>query len=114
MGLTVDTETDTYEQAIAAVQAAYGLRPDVPVAWPDTPAPDPRPGSDAHPRPGRLRSSLIFRIRASSTNTRSIVRPPAARPRAGAQVVEVTVLEHERATDQPSVPAARAEAVSLP
>lgn len=27
MQLTIDTDTDTYEQAIAAVQAAYGLRP---------------------------------------------------------------------------------------
>jgi hypothetical protein len=42
--LTIDTGTDTYEQAIAAVQAAYGLRPDVPPAWPDAPAMDPRPG----------------------------------------------------------------------
>jgi hypothetical protein len=42
--LTIDTGTDTYEQAIAAVQAAYGLRPDVPAAWPDAPATDPRPG----------------------------------------------------------------------
>ena len=25
--LTIDTQTDTYEQAIAAVQAAYGLNP---------------------------------------------------------------------------------------
>ncbi|MGW1752371.1 hypothetical protein ACWCRD_43610 [Streptomyces sp. NPDC002092] len=44
MRLTIDTETDTYEQALAAVQAAYGLRPAVPVAWPDAPAADPRPG----------------------------------------------------------------------
>jgi hypothetical protein len=42
--LTIDTGTDTYEQAIAAVQAAYGLRPDVPVTWPDAPAAEPRPG----------------------------------------------------------------------
>ncbi|MGW3654004.1 hypothetical protein [Streptomyces sp. NPDC000878] len=42
--LTIDTETDTYEQAIAAVQAAYGLRPGAPAAWPDAPAVDPRPG----------------------------------------------------------------------
>ncbi|WP_254389905.1 hypothetical protein [Streptomyces sp. AC550_RSS872] len=42
MRLTIDTETDTYEQAIAAVQAAYGLRSAVPEIWPD--APDPRPG----------------------------------------------------------------------
>nr|WP_240982442.1 hypothetical protein [Streptomyces sp. S3(2020)] len=42
--MTIDTGTDTYEQAIAAVQAAYGLRPDVPDAWPDAPAAEPRPG----------------------------------------------------------------------
>jgi hypothetical protein len=28
--LTIDTEADTYEQAIATVQAAYGLRPVTP------------------------------------------------------------------------------------
>nr|WP_024126148.1 hypothetical protein [Streptomyces sp. FR1]AHE38766.1 Hypothetical protein pFRL2_91c [Streptomyces sp. FR1] len=44
MRLTIDTETDTYEQAIAAVQAAYGLRPDTPASWPDAPAAEPRPG----------------------------------------------------------------------
>ncbi|MEU3521361.1 hypothetical protein ABZ770_39990 [Streptomyces sp. NPDC006654] len=44
MRLTIDTETDTYEQAIAAVQAAFGLRPGVPAAWPDAPPADPRPG----------------------------------------------------------------------
>lgn len=44
MRLTIDTETDTYEQAIAAVQAAYGLRPAVPAAWPDAPPVAPRPG----------------------------------------------------------------------
>ncbi|MFF5654512.1 hypothetical protein ACFY8N_39785 [Streptomyces collinus] len=44
MRLTIDTGTDTYEQAVAAVQAAYGLRPDVPVAWPNAPAADPGPG----------------------------------------------------------------------
>ncbi|GHE24162.1 hypothetical protein [Streptomyces capillispiralis] len=42
--LTIDTRTDTHEQAIAAVQGAYGLRPDVPVAWPHAPAAEPRPG----------------------------------------------------------------------
>ncbi|PWJ02958.1 hypothetical protein DKG34_35765 [Streptomyces sp. NWU49] len=41
MRLTIDTETDTYEQAIAAVQAAYGLRPTVPETWP---AAESRPG----------------------------------------------------------------------
>ncbi|MEH0441856.1 hypothetical protein QBA74_41330 [Streptomyces scabiei] len=44
MRLTIDTGTDTYEQAMAAVQAAYGLRPDVPAGWPDAPPTDPRPG----------------------------------------------------------------------
>ncbi|MFI9176075.1 hypothetical protein [Streptomyces lincolnensis] len=42
MRLTIDTETDTYEQALAAVQAAFGMRPVTPVDWPE--APDPRPG----------------------------------------------------------------------
>lgn len=42
MRLTIDTETDTYEQAIAAVQAAYGMRPVTPADWPE--ASDPRPG----------------------------------------------------------------------
>jgi hypothetical protein len=28
--LTIDHETDSYEHAVAAVQAAYGLRPEVP------------------------------------------------------------------------------------
>ncbi|MEU4490029.1 hypothetical protein AB0H94_35010 [Streptomyces purpurascens] len=46
MRLTIDTETDSYEQAIAAVQAAYGLRPDVPADWLDAPATEPRPGPD--------------------------------------------------------------------
>ncbi|MGQ5668588.1 hypothetical protein [Streptomyces sp. ECR2.10] len=43
MRLTIDTETDTYEQAIAAVQAAYGLRPVVPADWPEAAAADPCP-----------------------------------------------------------------------
>ncbi len=42
--LIIDTETDSYEQAIAAVQAAYGLRPSVPAGWRDAPAAEPRPG----------------------------------------------------------------------
>ncbi|MFD9445592.1 hypothetical protein ACFWBR_42670 [Streptomyces sp. NPDC060006] len=41
--LTIDTETDTYEQAITAVQAAYGLRPVIPADWPEAAAVDPRP-----------------------------------------------------------------------
>ncbi|MEV5880519.1 hypothetical protein AB0L75_41355 [Streptomyces sp. NPDC052101] len=43
MRLTIDTDTDTYDQAIAAVQAAYGLRPVIPADWPDAPDPEPRP-----------------------------------------------------------------------
>ncbi|NUK32519.1 hypothetical protein HRW12_01755 [Streptomyces lunaelactis] len=43
MRLTIDTETDTYEQAIGAVQAAYGMRPVIPADWPEAPAVDPRP-----------------------------------------------------------------------
>lgn len=46
MRLIIDTETDSYEQAIAAVQAAYGLRPDVPADWRDAPAAEPRPGPE--------------------------------------------------------------------
>jgi hypothetical protein len=46
MRLTIDTETDTYEQALAAVQTAYGLRPAVPADWPDAPACEPRPGPE--------------------------------------------------------------------
>lgn len=37
--LIIDTGTDSYEQAIAAVQAAYGLRPDVPAGWRDADCP---------------------------------------------------------------------------
>lgn len=44
--LTIDTETDSYEKAIAAVQAAYGLRPNVSADWPDAPASEPRPGPE--------------------------------------------------------------------
>ncbi|SHN31526.1 MULTISPECIES: hypothetical protein [Streptomyces] len=44
MRLTIDTTTDTYEQAIAAVQAAYGLHPVTPAGWPEAPAVEPRPG----------------------------------------------------------------------
>ncbi|MFI1702240.1 hypothetical protein ACH419_40760 [Streptomyces bobili] len=47
MRLSIDTETDTYEQAIAAVQAAYGLRPDVPDDWPMASAVEPRLGPEA-------------------------------------------------------------------
>ncbi|MET7914261.1 hypothetical protein ABZU45_38535 [Streptomyces avermitilis] len=47
MQLTIDTQTDTYEQAIAAVQAAYGLNPAaVASSWPDAPAAVPRPGPE--------------------------------------------------------------------
>ncbi|MEV6617282.1 hypothetical protein AB0N31_26205 [Streptomyces sp. NPDC051051] len=44
MRLTIDTETDTYEQAMAAVQAAYGLRPATPETWPAAPPAEPCPG----------------------------------------------------------------------
>ncbi|MFK4103248.1 hypothetical protein ACI2L1_24835 [Streptomyces sp. NPDC019531] len=48
MQLTIDTQTDTYEQAIAAVQAAYGLNPAaVASSWPDAPAAVPRPGPES-------------------------------------------------------------------
>ncbi|MFI0818620.1 hypothetical protein ACH4TX_19260 [Streptomyces sp. NPDC021098] len=43
MRLTIDTETDTYEQAIAAVQTVYGLRPVTPADWPEPPPVEPRP-----------------------------------------------------------------------
>ncbi|MFG2794616.1 hypothetical protein [Streptomyces sp. NPDC048419] len=45
--LTIDTKTDSYEQAIAAVQAAYGLNP-APVAsnWPTAPMVEARPGPE--------------------------------------------------------------------
>ncbi|MFI6699100.1 hypothetical protein ACIBJC_09010 [Streptomyces sp. NPDC050509] len=41
--LTIDTEVDIYEQAIAAVQAAHELRPVTPADWPEPPAVGPRP-----------------------------------------------------------------------
>ncbi|MFG2732921.1 hypothetical protein [Streptomyces canus] len=48
MQLTTDTQTDTNEQAIAAVQAAYGLNPAaVASSWPDAPAAVPRPGPES-------------------------------------------------------------------
>jgi hypothetical protein len=44
--LAIDTQTDTYEQAITAVQAAYGLNSTVvAVGWPDAP-PVSRPGPE--------------------------------------------------------------------
>lgn len=47
MRLTIDTQTDTYEQAIAAVQAAYGFNPAAAASgWPDAPMPVPRPGPE--------------------------------------------------------------------
>ncbi|MFF4354916.1 hypothetical protein [Streptomyces sp. NPDC001530] len=47
MQLTIDTQTDTYEQAIAAVQAAYGLNPAaVASGWADAPTAAPRPGPE--------------------------------------------------------------------
>ena len=45
--LTIDTQRDTYEQAITAVQAAYGLNPAaVASSWPNAPAHEPRPGPE--------------------------------------------------------------------
>ena len=45
--LTIDTQTGTYEQAIAAVQAAYGLNPaDVAGGWPAAPPLEARPGPE--------------------------------------------------------------------
>ncbi|MFF7451741.1 MULTISPECIES: hypothetical protein [unclassified Streptomyces] len=46
--LTIDMQTDTYEHAIAAVQAAHGLNPGaVTSSWPDAPAAVPRPGPES-------------------------------------------------------------------
>lgn len=46
--LTIDTQRDTYEQAIAVVQAAYGLNPAaVASSWPDAPGLEPRPGPES-------------------------------------------------------------------
>ncbi|MFF7550134.1 hypothetical protein ACFZCU_41870 [Streptomyces canus] len=48
MQLSIDTRTDTYEQAIVGVQAAYGLNPaTVGSSWPDAPAAVPRPGPES-------------------------------------------------------------------
>jgi hypothetical protein len=45
--LTIDTQTDTYEQAIAAVQCAYGVNPAAMTgSWPEAPAPALRPGPE--------------------------------------------------------------------
>lgn len=47
MQLTIDTQTDTYEQAIAAVRAAYGFNPAATTGdWPKAPAQEPRPGPE--------------------------------------------------------------------
>ncbi|MER5509379.1 hypothetical protein ABT052_29180 [Streptomyces sp. NPDC002766] len=47
MQLTINTQTDTYEQAIAAVQAAYGFNPAPTTGdWPKAPALEPRPGPE--------------------------------------------------------------------
>jgi hypothetical protein len=46
--LNIDTQQDTYEQAIAAVQAAYGLNPAaVAGSWPDAPAVEAPPGPES-------------------------------------------------------------------
>lgn len=45
--LTIDTQTDTYEQAIAAVRVARVFKPaSVANSWPDAPALEPRPGPE--------------------------------------------------------------------
>ncbi|MFF2101723.1 hypothetical protein [Streptomyces sp. NPDC058202] len=44
MRLTIDTATDSYEQALAAIQAAYGVPTTGPAAGPETPPVDDRPG----------------------------------------------------------------------
>jgi hypothetical protein len=46
MRRTIDPKTDTYEQALAAVQTACALRPAVPADWPDAPACEPQPGPE--------------------------------------------------------------------
>jgi hypothetical protein len=76
--LTIDTETDTYEQAVAAVQAAYGLRPVVPVTWPDAPAADPRPGPQDladDDLAGGWTDQMLFRlIAALMSGARAVLR----------------------------------------
>ncbi|MDT0616276.1 hypothetical protein RM812_39980, partial [Streptomyces sp. DSM 40712] len=68
MRLTIETEKDTYEQAIAAVQAAYGKRPTVPVDWPEAPTvepgPEPQNLSDADIKDG-WSEQLLFRVIAA-------------------------------------------------
>jgi hypothetical protein len=76
--LTIDTDTDSYEQAIAAVQAAYGLQPVVPDTWPPAPAPGPRPdprdlGSDD--LGDGWTDQLLFRMVAALTpGARAVLR----------------------------------------
>ncbi|MER5576097.1 hypothetical protein [Streptomyces massasporeus] len=68
MRLTIDTETDSYEQAIAAVQAAFGFRPDVPVHWLDAPAAEHRPGPEglgADDLGGGWTDQVLFQMIAS-------------------------------------------------
>lgn len=76
MRLTIDTETDTYEQALAAVQAAYGLQPATPPDWPE--APDPRPGpqdlADADLADGWSEQSLFQLITALMPGAREVLR----------------------------------------
>ncbi|GAA4339972.1 hypothetical protein GCM10023086_75280 [Streptomyces venetus] len=78
MRLTIDTETDSYEQAIAAVQAAYGLRPDVPADWLDAPAAEPRPGPEDLAEDdlgGGWTDRLLFQMIASlMPGARAVVR----------------------------------------
>ncbi|MER6532914.1 hypothetical protein ABT215_03640 [Streptomyces sp900105755] len=78
MRLTIDTETDAYEQAIAAVQAAYGLRPGIPAAWPDAPVADPRPGPQELAEDGLAdgwSEQLLFHMIASlAPGARAVLR----------------------------------------
>jgi hypothetical protein len=76
--LTIDTETDTYEQAMAAVQAAYGLRPAVPGTWLAAPAAESRPGpqglADEDLANGWTDRLLFHVIAALTPKARAILR----------------------------------------
>ncbi|MDQ0408681.1 hypothetical protein ABVB69_34960 [Streptomyces sp. NPDC000349] len=78
MRLTINTETDTYEQAIAAVQAAYGKRPAVPVDWPEAPAvepmPDPQDLGDDVIKDGWSEQMLFQVIAALMPRAREVIR----------------------------------------
>ncbi|MFG2961501.1 hypothetical protein ACGF5O_48285 [Streptomyces sp. NPDC048291] len=78
MRLTIDTETDTYEQAIAAVQAAFGLRPGIPAVWLDAPAVEPRPGpqdlADGDLADGWTDQLLFHMIASLAPGARAVLR----------------------------------------